>query len=196
MEQISYYRDDKLIYRIFNELPQIPQDMLQRALDYANEEQYEHYEANIGRKSNPRTKDGVELGNKRFPRSTVPQELRDWVIENISPNINEIGMAKAYADEHRDAVGPHTDRSRDYTMIYLLSGGGPDHQTVFYDTVEKIEITRKMNFDYSSIKEICRVQVPLQTWTLLYAQLPHSVENIPGERLAIQLGWQSEPIIK
>ena len=169
--------------------------MLQRALDFANEDQYNYYEANIGRKSNPRTRDGMDLGNKRFPRSTVPNELEDWVREHISSNINEIGMAKAYADEHADAVGPHTDRSRDYTMIYLLSGGGPDHQTVFYDTIDEIEITRKMNFDYSRIKEICRVQVPLKTWTLLYAQLPHSVENIPGERLAIQLGWQSEPQI-
>jgi hypothetical protein len=196
MDQHSYYVENQLIYKIFNELPRIPEDMLQHALDHANEEQYDYYEKNVGRKSNPRTKDGVELGNKRFPRSGVPEELANWVREHISPNINEIGMAKAYADEHVDAVGPHTDRSRDYTMLYLLSGGGEDHQTVFYDTVEQIEITRKMNFDYNTIKEICRVQVPLKTWTLLYAQLPHSVENIPGERLAIQLGWQEEPIIK
>jgi hypothetical protein len=51
-----------------------------------------------------------------------------------------------------------------------------------------------MCFDnYDELDEIARFKIPLHTWTLLNAQMIHSIEGVPETRLSLQVGMSDNP---
>lgn len=117
-----------------------------------------------------------------------------WAKENISPDVQDIRFT--FTTPGRDRIGPHIDKSRDYTLIYLLSDGGNDHRTVFYKKINDTEIIHPRFYyvnDYQQLCDIGSIKIPLHTWYLLNSRVLHSVENIPDVRIAIQVSFSEYP---
>jgi hypothetical protein len=92
--------------------------------------------------------------------------------------------------------GAHIDRTRNYTLMYLLETGGDDHQTVFYQENGVDELFRPKeyhvdNYDDLSIVSVIRLEV--NKWNLLQARILHSVENIAQGRKSIQISLDDFP---
>lgn len=117
-----------------------------------------------------------------------------WTQKNISRHVQDIRLS--ITPPGRSTWGPHCDRSRNWTMIYLLQTGGDDHETVFWRCRSDAEILREPGShvnDYDLLDRIACVKIPLRTWTLLNGQILHSIENIGQGRVAIQISLQNFP---
>jgi hypothetical protein len=92
----------------------------------------------------------------------------------------------------------HTDLSRDFLLLYLLEGGGPEHRTVFYQEIgmPKIRERDMRVLDYSNLIELGGLQIPLKSWILMQTQILHGVENIPNHRISFQIGIHDITAIK
>jgi len=170
-----------MFYSILEILPKIPQRLITATL--SNKEIY---------KSNSKF---LELGqNKVFPRYAVSDELTRWIHENITNESTSIHLAITPKKSTNSQMFPHTDGEREWTLMYLLQHGGDNHRTVFYKHNNKnLQLTPRMNFNYSEVEEVDSIVVPLHTWTIINAQEIHSVENIPDIRIAIQIGMPHNP---
>lgn len=118
----------------------------------------------------------------------------DWAKEDVTASAMDIRVFASTVGRHR--TGPHTDRTRQFSLIYLLEGGSEYHSTVFYKdkNTDLIEYTGHVAVnDYSQLDEIARLQLPCNAWTLLNARVLHSIENIGRGRLAIQISLNSIP---
>jgi hypothetical protein len=120
-------------------------------------------------------------------------DVLSWVHKNISPLA--VDVRHSFSTPGRPTVGPHRDKTRDYTMIYLYTPGGTDHATVFYQE-KGCEIERPVGYwinEYSQLTEISRIQIPLNTWTIINGRVLHSVENTPDIRSSIQISFNEFP---
>ena len=175
-----------MYYQILPNLPHPPEILLRESENSVIFSDLENYVKNVGR----------PLPNhaKKYPRTALLPQLETWLKENITDTASEYALSVSIVEKNVDTLLPHTDRMRNYTLMYLLNGGGDNHRTVFYKHKNpNLIIERKQNFPYSDLVEVDSIVVPLRTWTLLNAQQIHSVENIPGMRLALQLSLEINP---
>lgn len=117
-----------------------------------------------------------------------------WARENVNANFKDIRVS--YTDVGRPRCGCHIDRTRNYTLIYLMQSGGPDHMTVFYREHGSDDLIRPPAHrvdHYDQLQEIGRCKLPLNTWMLLNARILHSIENISLGRISIQMGFDDFP---
>lgn len=124
----------------------------------------------------------------------MDENALEWAKQNLSRYVQDIRFS--FTVPGRDRLGPHSDRSRSYTMIYLLKTGGKDHETPFYRLKNDPELIRPLGDhvnDYDLIERIGSVQIPMHTWTLLNARILHSIENISESRAAIQASFSDFP---
>jgi hypothetical protein len=175
-----------MYYKILNHLPPVPQELIDKTLASLNMDDLRYFLHNIGRP--------VAVLNKWFPRTTLHPELEKWLKENINDLAIKNELAVTINDNGADKISPHTDRMREYTLVYLIASGGDDHRTVFYKPVDdNIKYERMMNFSYDQVIEVDSISIPIGIWTMLNAQEIHSVENIPGTRIAIQMSFDINP---
>jgi len=187
-------------YQILSQLPKIPWELLTQSLKQLDHNEFVHSIQYDLRKEWQGLISYQRQGStglaKKLTKATVSSELTSWIHNNIIQESQSIAFCKSLNDSpDSNNVIAHTDRKRPFTLIYLLESGGENHATVFYrlkDTT--ITIEPNMNFsDYDQLEEVDRVSIPLHTWTLLNAQQPHSIENIPNTRLSIQIGLSGNP---
>lgn len=179
-------------YKILHELPQIPQELIEKTLEYNGDSNNDPLisHANYTYLAKKYEKDGKIKENKPFYKSSLHPELLEWIKTNIDNHFTGIALQKSIKVQS-DSLGPHTDRTRHYTLMYLLEHGGENHRTAFYEANDKnLKLERNMLFDYKDVTEVDSVQFPLYTWCLLNAQEIHSVENIPDMRVGIYAGYE------
>jgi hypothetical protein len=173
-------------YQILNHLAHPPEYLLQENILCVNEDALSYYINNVGRKLNPQ--------HKKYPRVALNDQLTQWLKDNITDAGTEYELSVSIIEPNVDKLLPHTDRARNYTLMYLLQGGGEGHRTVFYKHRDPhFFIERKQTFEYSDIVEVDSVSIPLRIWTILDAQQIHSVECIPDMRLALQISLEKNP---
>lgn len=191
-----------IAYQILDHLPRIPEDLLQRSLDQLDFDDFNRALKNNYLRPQYRglikyIKNGQEYVAKRILKAPVIPELEQWITDNITWNYLKIEWGKTMEDDTSwgDCHPPHTDRNRNYTLVYNVWPGGPDHYTAYYLPKDRsIKVDYCMCFDnYDELDEIARFQAPLHTWTLLNAQMIHSIECVPDTRLSIQVGMSSNP---
>lgn len=114
----------------------------------------------------------------------------EWARQTVG--ISSSAIRVNFTQPGRSLSGPHTDRSRDWVLIYLLQAGGPDHVTVFYRELGHPLIRPRHTAvnHYGSLTVLSRLQVPLRRWTLMNTRVLHSIENISQGRYAIQVSVQ------
>lgn len=146
--------------------------------------------ANWSRDSTERTlHDNGKIYENAFNHSCfLDQECHEWARENITHNIKDVRIA--FTKPQLERCGAHVDRTRDYTLIYLLQTGGDAHRTVFYREKGQQELLRPRAYhvdDYANLDPVSEVVLQTRQWNLVQAQILHSIENIPLGRVSIQI---------
>lgn len=129
----------------------------------------------------------------RIPRFDVPVEFRNWIIENISPAIDEASIS--ISDPSEDGVlGPHTDRKRDFVLLYIVKKGGDKTRTYFWQEHGQPVIRDRITLvdDYSKLDLLDCVDFGEGQWVLLNGLVLHSVENIQTRRIAFQIAFDKD----
>ena len=128
--------------------------------------------------------------NSAFNKAVdLDQQSLDWVREHIGPVIRDIRAVKT-GSEDAPHKGPHTDISRDYTIIYLMEHGGQDHITCFFREKEHPDIVRPRGYflkDYDQTEMLCGRPLPMNAWCLINSSVLHSVNNVAQGRISIHL---------
>jgi len=140
-------------------------------------------------------KDGTVrvLHNGVYGRAPASKDLQIWVQGNIVADFKNIGISRNKVP----CLGPHMDRTRFYTLQYMLHTGGPEVDTVFYEAESENLDFDKTNLyldDYRHLHEIDRFRAATGEWHIINGRIPHSVENIQSMRVSLQIGLMRDPI--
>lgn len=85
-------------------------------------------------------------------------------------------------------IPPHCDRGRHTACNYLLSTGGIDVKTVFYNRIrDKENLDSALNILKSQVVEESSIVMGLNQWYIFNAQQAHGVENITDTRLIFSI---------
>jgi hypothetical protein len=110
--------------------------------------------------------------------------VTEWVCNNITKEVN--GVHVQYF-ENGTFFFPHVDLLRTKAVNYLLSTANAE--TVFYETVNNIEIKPNTMIPYNSINPVFKKIIDRHRWHELAVDKIHSVENINGIRIAITVSF-------
>lgn len=131
------------------------------------------------------------------PYHYATPELTNWVIENIcSPNnldYTMVGFKFQLGNPDQHTAGPHSDFVRDYTLIYSVRPAGG--KIVYWQELGFPERRHGRQFatDFSKLTKIAEFDTPEKTWYLTDSRVLHSVEELTGVRINIQVGLKSIP---
>lgn len=142
----------------------------------------------------PLYKDGKTYRNSFNISVFLDDECLSWARTNITKSAKDIRSTITRPGLER--CGAHIDRTRNYTLMYLLEDGGDDHSTVFYREKGTDELVRPREYhvdDYDQLDEIKRVKLKLNSWNLVQARVLHSIENISNGRVSIQISLDNMP---
>lgn len=127
-------------------------------------------------------------------RYSVPDEFRQWIIENISPDVAETSISiSSFATD--GLLAPHTDRSRRYAVMYVVKQGGPDVRTCFWqekgypqlrDEFATVANDISLPGDYKDLELLESADFGTNQWLILNSKVFHSVEHINGTRISFQ----------
>lgn len=135
-------------------------------------------------------KNGVPVQNTVCTRHTINPDIVEWARQNISSEFHAIGLNCQGTPQGGVAI-PHTDRTRNWTLMWILDPGGEDVSTVFWQEKD-CNTEREPGYypkSYNDLVEIdSQVYQPGQ-WLLLNAKVIHSVENLKSVRKSIQIGF-------
>lgn len=170
-----------------NNLPSIPDHLIKYSLDM---DQF-FYGGNPARVLK---KDGKEITAGLNRRHDLNPELEKWLRENIISDWHDAGYSRTTGPCH----GPHVDRSRFFTLQYVIDPGGPNVATVFYRAkTQKLDMEPGWFYinNYDQIEPIEHQFIPPGVWVLINARNHiHSVENIESTRVSIQIGLMKDPV--
>ena len=203
-----------LCYKIMEDLPSVPDEYIELALNTAKETVTEHRTIDrVSTQGNAYpmlntiqeriwTRDGKETLGRANPRYTLEPYMNEWVDNNITPEYSQIGVATSIilkdsprCDTSVVFQGPHSDNTRSYCLFYLIESSNEDQYTVFWHERGK-GLYRKRNtiiYDYDLVDEIDRIQIPLRKWVYFNTSILHSIENILGSRIAIHVSFDLDP---
>jgi len=207
-------------FKVMSELPKVPDEFVELALRTAKQKREEfvpvaHSEpfklkefqnpndpimTENGQLQNPLfdriiTHNGTQSASLRLLRFSLEEQMSDWVNDNITTEWKQIGVGTtvhsgALGDTEETMQGPHTDVTRQYTLIYVIERSNEDQFTVFYQE-PGYPVRRKKNtliLDMDHLVEIDSICIPLYTWVLVDATIIHSAQNVRGNRVSIQIG--------
>lgn len=143
--------------------------------------------------ANSCNKDGVSIPNTVCARHSVDEGLINWVKQNISPEFHTIG-----ANYHGTATGgvviPHTDRTRNWSLIWITDTGGPDVKTIFWQE-KGYGIEREQSYYPKSYNDLVELETYIfepNCWILINGNIIHSVENLQSVRKSVQIGFWND----
>jgi hypothetical protein len=141
------------------------------------------------------TVDGQQLKSAQGRRFRLNADFETWVKSNIHPEVTDAGVCFTSGSQYH---GVHTDQTRDYVLIYVLEPGGDSAETVFYQEQghpiwrrKSVPMTNVWINDYDTLTEIDRAYFPRYRWVLLNGDVLHGVENLTGQRISYQIGFNN-----
>ena len=135
-------------------------------------------------------RNNTPVANTVCTRHTINPDIVEWVKQNISQEFHAIGLNCQGTDTGGVAI-PHTDRTRNWTLIWLTDTGGVDASTVFWQE-QGFDIERDPGYypkSYDDLTELETHVLEPGRWILLNAKVIHSVEKLQSVRKAIQIGF-------
>ena len=178
-------------YVMLKNLPDIPEKYITAAHEYVK---YADTDAVVNNLTDDYKNRKLIIGDKTESvtyqtRMDIDKEFYEWVHTNIHPEGFDCGVSftNVKFGKHQ---GPHTDLTRNFTMLYLLDSGGPNTETVFYEEEGKPIVRTERQAvcnDFSKLRVLERVKFPLGKWVLLNAMCLHGVENIDTLRISFQV---------
>jgi len=135
------------------------------------------------------TQGDQEIHGATYRGNDAPADIKHWVEENICRDFLQVRIA-SHGEEGSISV-PHTDASRDWTALYITDLGGNQVETVFWQEQGQDLRRPRATFpaSYNNLVEIQRECFPKNSWVLLDARVIHSIENMQGLRIGLQIGF-------
>jgi hypothetical protein len=168
------------------DLPQIPEHLIPD-LDLL----YKDAEPLWASQHRTATRSGEVIAQDRYARFDISDELKAWVDTNISNDYYNIGLSYMYAGPINL---PHTDFTRDVTLIYLFDTGGNNVETKFWKMAGK-PLHHENCLQpptYDDLELIDSVKLNSHCWNILDARCIHSVEGKIRPRISLQLGFKRD----
>jgi hypothetical protein len=136
---------------------------------------------------------GEKIVGGRYRGDEADESLQSWVRENIGDDLAPKARVRIASHGEQGYISvPHSDASRDWSLLYLLNLGGDNVETIFWQ--EQNQPLRRPNATfpqaYDTLIELERAKFPMRTWVLLDSLVVHSIENMTNLRIAIQVGFK------
>ena len=196
------------LYQVLDYLPELPDEFVQEAIRVWKDPNKKRVQRGKVNEYTPHD----SIGNQRWPNETtikrgdeqiehrtnyryeLSEDFHQWVRDNIAKEFMDIGVSiNGYNGTSSNLTMPHTDFSRDYTLMYVLDPGGPDVRTIYWK--EKGCDLRRPNWHYPSsyddLEYVDHVVIQTRRWTLLNARVIHSIENLESTRLSLQVAFHN-----
>lgn len=182
-------------YKFLDKLPEVPLEFQINAFTEVNDPKGEWY--------NPSTsehkdrwfvdRDGNPGQSSSYRRNSLGEQFHTWVKENIATVYKDAGVGFTQFTG-RPTLGGHTDRTRKYSLIYLLQPGGAKVMTRWYQDPE-YPIWREGIVhvqDHSKLILLEELEIPVKKWICINAQCIHSVEGIQTQRISINISFDQD----
>ncbi len=134
--------------------------------------------------------------HSRYDRFEISHALKTWVDTNITADYKNIGISHMWG---ASVNLPHTDHTRDVTMLYVFRTGGVAVETRFWQRKgypihhQNKDVNYQYNTDqpttYDDLDLIDSITLPSHQWYILDARCIHSVEGMTDSRISLQLGF-------
>ena len=138
-------------------------------------------------------RDGEPAQSSGYLRHDLGDDFYSWVRDNICPTFIDGGVA--FTERPRRAMlGAHTDRTRKYSLLYVLQTGGARVTTRWYREPDQ-DIWREgivHIHDHSQLELLDELEIPVRTWVCINAQCIHAVEGIQTQRIGINISLDQD----
>jgi hypothetical protein len=142
------------------------------------------------------TKDGKTVRSCRAHHNELPEEIKDWIRENVIPDWLYATLAVTHPVS--DLHGMHTGRTRRYLLLHLIETGGDNVITRGFQQkgyplarlAEGTNITIE-NYDDHEFELVDEMQIMPGDWVIFDTKVLHDVINITDNRVAIHLALDS-----
>jgi hypothetical protein len=125
-------------------------------------------------------------------------ELEEWVRTHIWHDIKDAGInytTVGPTDQVPMSSGGHTDKTRNYILLYPLVMGGDDTRTVFWQE-DGHPLIRPLGVDVEDGSKLIMqdwITLPQDRWTMLNVGVVHSLENLYSTRITLQVSLAYNP---
>jgi len=120
-------------------------------------------------------------------RTPLSVEWETWVRENITAKFNETGINWRHFNS--DSSGIHTDTTRDYTLSFNITNGGPNCHVVWWQEqgqpIMREHAIQHLNFD--NVEPLMTLPGDLTSWFIHETRILHSAEGISSPRVQFQV---------
>ena len=181
-----------ILFQYLDDLPPVPNDIVSNILTNVRSQQIDHAVPHRNIDLKDRT-----VKNVVYNRHRATDELINWIRKNISINYESLGVQIQDPNPDNQRHFPHTDTSpRHWVLNYNIQPGGGNVITSWYQEngypVLREGTTRPKDVDQLElIQSVC---VEPFRWHLLNTQVLHGVENIEHSRIAVTVGFETNPI--
>ena len=180
-------------YCFLDFLPKVPRELLDNYFNYSSGQQLIKIDERI------RTfNDGTTTIESDYERYEITGKLRTWLEFNIVRNPIDFGAA---VNNINSSVcdGPiHLDYTRDYTLLYVITPGGDQVKTRFFQEPGYPLVREDINVHVPPVdltsyllsktfEEVDSVIIPHDRWCLLNVKTVHQVVGLTGPRNTIQI---------
>jgi hypothetical protein len=188
-------------YKLLPHLPQIPQELLDQVYSVATSAQKDITLNPTIPEFSKRviTKDGKQFPSTYTRRFNLTPEVQNWIRENIVETWTECSISRTLSDVS-SCHAPHTDKTRNCILMYVLEPGGEDCFTAWYqEKGHPIERPGRLLYtvnDFDKLVYVDKVKLPVKQWAIINTEIIHGVENITQDRLVIHVGLDTDNLIK
>jgi hypothetical protein len=136
--------------------------------------------------------DGNPVTHVGSYRYRMPEPFVNWCQENITRSGNEWGCSISNREE--GALGPHTDRSRDFALLYVVEPGGADVRTTFWQEHGHPLVRERFLWrdDYRVLDLVEAADFGVGRWVLINSLVLHSVDHLERHRITFQLSLEED----
>lgn len=128
------------------------------------------------------------MTSNKNARHIFDEECTKWFQENIAKNFNTKNSGWMFFEE---VQLPHTDITREWVMLYCVYTGGPTSLSIWQQKGHALMREPYLALEtYDDLELVEQVVGPAEhTWYMFNTQMIHSVENMTGVRLNLQLSF-------
>jgi hypothetical protein len=179
-------------YKLLAELPDVPVDLQQQIITASTSQSLVQNPHVLGSSHGRLLYDhNQELYGRStaFANRAVGADIEAWVEKNITDSY--IRVSACATEPGFDHSGPHRDQSRDFVLIYLLTTGGDQAVTRFWNLKTPGQLKNYYS-DYRELVQIDQLKSQPHQWFVIDAKKIHSVENIREGRISLQISLAHE----
>lgn len=131
------------------------------------------------------------MASNRNMRHHFKEDFQLWIEQNITPEFQQSNSGVMFFDEPQL---PHTDVTRDFVLLYNVRPGGEESTLCFWKEKDKPLIRDRMVTGQrgSNLELIDSVKGPFNCWYIMNTRIIHSVEQVKGLRLNLQVSFDKQ----